>query len=266
MNEPRLGAAYRALRRRKNWRQRDVGAVAGVSQSVISRIEAGRVDQMTLATLQATARALDASLVSELRWRGGALDKLMDERHAGLIGATVEMLDRHGWSAEVEVSYSHYGERGSIDVLGWRSDAAALLVVEVKTELVSIEATLRKLDEKVRIAPIVIATPRAQSGPDSVMAPRRPLIVGRLLVLPDTSTSRRRIARHGQVLGVALPLRGGDIRSWIRRPAGPAAGVILIQEQPDMRGPHAKRGAATPHRVRSPEPRTTERAAIGVRR
>ena len=42
----------------------------------------------------------------------------------------VELLLSLGWQVLPEVSFSHYGDRGSIDVLAWRDDH--LLVIEVK--------------------------------------------------------------------------------------------------------------------------------------
>jgi transcriptional regulator with XRE-family HTH domain len=264
VNDPRIGASYRVLRRRKGWRQRDVGKAAGVSQSVVSRIEAGHIDQMTISTLRTVAGALDSMFVGEMRWKGGALERLLDERHSALVGATVATLTRYGWVSEVEVSYSHYGERGSIDIVAWHQQTATLLVVEVKTELISVEATLRKLDEKVRLAPIVRASEASgQGGP-----PRPPSAIGRLLVLPDTTTSRRHLARHEGVLGMALPLRGMDVRAWIRRPVGAASGVMLVPEGPGIREGNAKRGGATPHRIRRPATSTSDDAigAIDARR
>lgn len=126
-----------------------------------------------------------------------------------------------------------------------------MMVVEVKTELVSIEATIRKLDEKVRLAPTVVPWP--VDGPGSggrERMPRRPRSIGRLLVLPATTTSRRRVARHARVLDVAFPMRGEAIRGWLQRPTGPASGLILIEMAPDIRGADAKSGPATPHRIR----------------
>jgi hypothetical protein len=40
------------------------------------------------------------------------------------------------------VTFSIYGERGSIDLLAWHSETRTLLVVELKSELTSIEETL----------------------------------------------------------------------------------------------------------------------------
>ena len=43
-----------------------------------------------------------------------------------------ELLQSLGWQTRSEVSYSVYGERGSIDVLAWHAPSRTLLVVEVK--------------------------------------------------------------------------------------------------------------------------------------
>jgi Holliday junction resolvase-like predicted endonuclease len=70
-----------------------------------------------------------------------------------------------------------YGERGSIDLLAWHEATRTLLVVEVKTEVASIEATLRKHDEKVRLARRVAADRFGWQA----------TVTSRLLVLPRTS-------------------------------------------------------------------------------
>ncbi len=239
MNEVRVGAALRALRRRKRWRQRDLGVAAGVSQQFISKLESGRIADVPVRELQTVAAALDASVVLDLRWRGAALDRLLDERHAILVGSTVHMLDRLGWLTEVEATYSHFGERGSIDALAWHPPHRALLVVEVKSELVSVEATLRKLDEKVRLAPM-LARERWEGGPTAV---------ARLLVLPSTTTERRRVVRHAAVLDAALPLRFDDLRAWLRRPVGPANGILFVAF---TTGGGTKYGHTSGQRIRGP--------------
>ena len=103
---------------------------------------------MPVRRVAAIARALDADLVVSLRWRGGELDRLFDEGHASVLGHVAELLQAYGWITEPEVTYSVYGERGSIDLLAWHAPTRTLLVIEVKTELTSVEATLRKHDEK----------------------------------------------------------------------------------------------------------------------
>jgi transcriptional regulator with XRE-family HTH domain len=237
MNDPRLGMAYRALRRRKKWRRRDVGEAVGMSQQFISKVERGRIGDVSIDDLRAVASALGSPLALELRWQGGDLDRLLDERHVVLVGSTVAQLRGWGWLTDVEVTYSHFGERGSIDILAWHGPTRTLLVIEIKSELVSVEATLRKLDEKVRLAPKVAAERwegRAQA-------------VARMLVLPSTTTERRRVARHAPVLDAALPLRFEGLRAWLRRPAGPASGILCVA--PNTRS-GAKYGGTTADRVR----------------
>ena len=52
-----------------------------------------------------------------LRWHGEELDRLLDEAHARLVDEVVRRSTVLGWVVAVEVSFSRYGERGSIDVL-----------------------------------------------------------------------------------------------------------------------------------------------------
>ena len=94
-------------------------------------------------------------------------------------------------------------------------------MVEIKSELVSVEATVRKLDEKVRQTIYTLAETRFGE---------RPRAVARLLVLPGTTTERRRVARAEAVLGAALPARGTLLRRWLRRPAGPIRGILFVAD------------------------------------
>jgi transcriptional regulator with XRE-family HTH domain len=237
MNLVRLGLSIRALRRRLGWRQLDLARRARVSQQTISRIERGRTGS---ASLDATARvveALEADLDLVVRWRGGALERVLDERHATLSGIAANRLADAGWAMYPEVSYAVYGERGSIDLLGIDDVTRILLVVEVKTELLSIEATLRKHDEKCRLAPR-IAQARLAIGPGWRAAA--------VLVLPDTGASRRRVAAHAAVLDRVYPLRGRVAAGWLRDPARrPAAGpccsfllrilgVVVVRHRPPI--------------------------------
>jgi transcriptional regulator with XRE-family HTH domain len=113
MDPVRLGHSYRALRLRARWRQSDLGARAGVSASTISRIERGRLDVVSVATLRKVAEALDATLDIRLRWNGEGLDRLLDQAHAGLVEQVVQRLRAEGWATDVEVSFAIRGERGS---------------------------------------------------------------------------------------------------------------------------------------------------------
>src|SRR4029079_17838803 len=81
----------------------------------------------------------------------GDIDRVADEGHAALVGLVAALLEGLGWQVRPEVSFSVFGERGSIDLVAWHPTARILLVVEVKTSLNSVEETLRRHDLKVRL-------------------------------------------------------------------------------------------------------------------
>ena len=83
-----------------------------------------------------------------------------------------------------EVTFSEWGERGSIDVFAHNRELEAVVVGEAKSEWGSVEETLRALDTKTRLAN-KIATKTLGWNPRHVAT---------LLVFPEDSTARR-IAR-----------------------------------------------------------------------
>jgi transcriptional regulator with XRE-family HTH domain len=220
MDDHRIGRSLRVLRRRRNLRQVDVAIAAGASHSLVSDIEAGRLTGVTHGTLRRVFAAVDAGFEGTVLWRGPALDRMLDADHAQLVGLSAERLQRFRWEPiVVEASYSVYGERGSIDVFGGMADRRAVVVEEVKTSLVSLEGTLRKLDEKVRLVTERLCRERFGWDPRSV---------GRILVVPDDTTARRAVARQAATLDVALPARGTVVRQWLRDPEGNVAGILFV--------------------------------------
>ena len=123
MDLRKVGRAVRTLRMHRGWRQEDLGRAVGVSRSVVWRVERGRRPGITIDTLDAVAAALGASIDMVLRWEGEGLDRLLDEGHARLVDEVVRRLTALGWVVAVEVSFSRYGERGSIDVMAWHRSA-----------------------------------------------------------------------------------------------------------------------------------------------
>lgn len=165
--------------------QTELGARIGLSQQQISLIERGHLDVMPVRSVRAAFRGVGAIASWEIRWRGGAIDRLLDERHSAIVGALSTLLVGLGWEVIPELTYSEFGERGSIDLVAWHAATGTLLVIEVKTELTSVEQTCRKHDEKVRLAPKLV----------SERFGWRPRSVARLLVLPEHRTARRQVER-----------------------------------------------------------------------
>jgi transcriptional regulator with XRE-family HTH domain len=117
VDQVRIGRIGRALRHRLGWRQSDLGDRVGLSQGEISLFETGRLDPMPIRTVRRILGGLYAELVLAVRWRGGDLDRLLDAAHARLAEKFARLLADDGWQVMPEVSYSVFGERGSIDLL-----------------------------------------------------------------------------------------------------------------------------------------------------
>ena len=214
-----MGRVFRAVRRRARLTQRTVGARSGVSQQTVSTIELGQLDRVDLATLRRVGAALGIDVPFAPRWRGPELDRLLDAGHADLVESVVRQLPTASWLPELEWSFNRYGERGAVDVLAWHAGARALLIVEVKTRIVDLQDLLGRLDRKARIAPELLARDRGW----------RPEAIGRVVVLPEGSTSRDAIDRHRAIFDATLPGRNLDVRRWLREPHGGLRAVWFLR-------------------------------------
>lgn len=217
MRDLELGRLARALRRRRGWRQEDCAVRARVHRSTWSNLERGRLSQMALATLRRCLEVIEVTLDLAPRWRGTHLGRLLDEGHAQLEAAWKERLERWGWLVRVEVSYSYFGERGRVDLVAWYAPLRILLIIEVKTEIVDLQALLGGLDAKRRLG----TTIARQLG---LGVPAR--VVPILLVAAGT-TNRDRVNRFS-ALFADFALRGRAAVSWLRDPSADTAGGLLI--------------------------------------
>ena len=213
-----IGNTFRAIRIDMRLRQTDLAARAGVSQQTVSRLECGRFGGLSLDAYCRIAEVLDADIRLAPSWRGAKLDRLIDRRHALLQNEVVRLLGTWGWQVGAETSFNHFGDRGSVDVLAWRADDRALLIVEIKTEIANLEETLRVLDMKTRVVPGVVY--RAGDW--------RPSIVGTVLVLPDATAHRALVARHSALVAAALPARTSAVRHWLAVPSGHIRGIWFL--------------------------------------
>lgn len=235
----RLGRALRALRIRAGLRQVDLARLAGISDSTISRVELGDIDGVAVSTLMAVFEAVGARVEIRPLWHGAAMDRLLDEGHANLSALVLDMLRRRGWETELEVSFSHYGDRGSIDILAWHATSGTLLVIEIKTEIGSVEGLLRPLDVKVRLA-ARLATERFGW---------RCARVARLVVVPESETVRRQVRRHAKVFESALPDGSRGVRRWLRSPDRVLRGLWFLSDPRQggvVRNPSAVRRVSRP--------------------
>jgi transcriptional regulator with XRE-family HTH domain len=208
MDDQRTGRIFREVRIKRGWRQIDVAVAAKTTQSVISDLERGRLEQVSLTTLRRIGRALDIRVGVQAWWRGGEVDRLLDRGHASLVEHVVRRLTALGWEPSVEFGFNHFGDRGSVDVVAWHAADRILLVIEVKTRIGDVQELLATFGRKVRIVPVAVEQQRGW----------KPGSVARMLVLPDSRSNRSVVDAHAASFDAVWPDRTAAMWRWIRRP------------------------------------------------
>ena len=218
MEDARVGHALRLVRRRRGWTQRALAARVGSSQGLISMIERGHMDTVSLRILRRVAAALDIRIDLTPRWRAGDLDRLLNARHSELHELVARWFAEElpDWVLAPEVSFSIYGERGVIDILAWHERTGSLLVIELKTAIADVNELLGTMDRKKRLA-AQVASERGWN----------PKWVSTWLIVADTRTNRRRLDAHMAVIRNAFPSGTWAMRRWLRRPRETLAAVTV---------------------------------------
>jgi transcriptional regulator with XRE-family HTH domain len=218
MEDGRFGAAIRAVRRKRRWRQRDLAARVGVSAATISRLERGHLDTLSLGIVRHVAAELDVRVDLLARWRAGDLDRLINAGHSALHDSVAAWFKEAfpAWELAPEVSFNVYGERGVVDIVAWHPGRRALLIIELKTDIADVNELVGTFDRKRRLAREIVKergwVPTTVSG-WVIVAPGR--------------TNRARIAAHGAMLRAAFPFDGRSIRAWLASPTQAIAALSV---------------------------------------
>lgn len=236
MDDQQVGIGIRTVRVRRRKRQVDIAGEVDISASTVSRIERGHLDRVAVGTLRRVCAHLELRVEIRLRSRGGDLDRMVSARHAKLVESIIAELRRDSpeWEVLPEVSFSIWGERGVIDILAWHPGRRALLVIEVKTEIVDVGEMLGTFDRKRRLAREIAL----ERGWD-------PLTVSAWLIVAEGRTNERRIADHRTTLRAAYPDDGRRVHGWLADPDGPLAALSMWHSEVGGAG-----GAAPVRRVR----------------
>jgi transcriptional regulator with XRE-family HTH domain len=232
MDDLRLGACCRAFRRRLGWRQSDLAARVGVHQTTISRIERGVLAGVDVGLLRRAFAALGARFEPDIWFRGGDRDKLLDEEHAEIGETVTPVYAGFGFENLPEVTFQHFGDRGSIDLLSLFPARRVVVVNEIKSDIHSVEETLRRHDVKVRAAARIV---EERFG-------WRPRIVARVLIVPENMTARRHIDAHRALFDARYPKRSRDLLQWLRDPEGPMAAIWFLSRKRPAHVRRVRRG------------------------
>src|SRR3954469_16462642 len=104
MDFVRVGLSVRALRRRRQWTQTELGRRARCSRSEVSRIE--RAQSKDIDRLERVLAVFGARLSVKVLWQGEELDRMLDRDHATLVESMVALLAMAGWVTVPEATFS----------------------------------------------------------------------------------------------------------------------------------------------------------------
>jgi transcriptional regulator with XRE-family HTH domain len=232
VRDAQIGRMLRALRHRRGWRQADLAARAGIARSVISDMEAGNLGGHALEALRMVVAVCGGAVLVDVRVPGGDASRLLDADHARVQSAWAERLRRHGWHVSVEVTFNHYGDRGSIDILAWHPGERVLVVAEVKTVIVDAQELLASIDRKTRVA-VVLARRHGW----------RPAAIVPALLVREGASARRRIGEHAPLFA-RFNLAGRAAQAWLRRPSvlpSVPSGIVCFTNLSDARSGDRRR-------------------------
>ena len=202
-----LGRGIRETRRALGWTQDRLARQAGISSSMVCRIERGTVN----CSLDAASRVCDALGIRVAVRLDGPLiagdHRQRDPVHARCSGYVRRKLATEGWTVAGEVEIISGRSHGWIDLLAWHSSSGTALVVEVKTELRDIGQIERTIGWYER---------------EAWAAARRlgwhPSRVASILVILMTDAVEDRIQANAGILAAAFGVRGSALADRIADP------------------------------------------------
>lgn len=186
--------------------QTDLAGLAGLSQQEVSKAERGRLD----VSLEARCR-LAAACGHELGWRlyPVATVRLRDSGQLTLAQAIVA-LAHPSWRSRLEVPVAAGDPRAADLVL---TGATEIIHIEIERALVDFQAQLRAAQVK-----------------RELLAARDQRPIRLVIAIPDTATSRARLAPFAQLIGQTMPVSSRGIASALRsgEPLG-GDGILFVR-------------------------------------
>jgi hypothetical protein len=173
---------------------------------------------MTLDMIRRVSAALDVRVDLVPRWRAGDLDRLLNAKHSQLHELVARWFtdELPAWVLAPEVSYAIYAERGVVDIVAWHPGRRAILVIELKTDIVDVNQLIGKVGEKARLIRQIVR----ERGWD-------PLTVSSWVIVAAGRTNRARLAAHRSVLRAAFPADGRAVRAWLADPIGSISAMSM---------------------------------------
>lgn len=214
-----VGDQLADLRAERELSLRAVGRGVGIDPSVLARAEAGDAN-LTLDSLAALASALGTE--ASLRLYPATGPRLRDHLQVRLIETL--LADAHPrWRPRLEVAV-YRPVRGVSDLVLTEPRTAEVVCGEAHSEIRRAERQLRWAGEKADALPSASGWPWMDGEP----------VVGRLLLLRSSPTTRALVADTPALFRAAYPGRTADAIAAITGPAGTFPGAVIAWV--DVRG------------------------------
>jgi transcriptional regulator with XRE-family HTH domain len=197
----REGAKVRAARRRRRWRQIDLGARIGLSQSAISAMERGQGGTLSVETWQLAALAL--GIPFDVQLRRDSQEEPADAGHLAIQELALRLGRTVGYARTFELATRSSDPARSTDV-GLRDDRHRRLVrIECVNTFGDIGAAVRSSDRK-----------DAEAGAYAIaIGHGQPYAVHTCWIVRATRRNRELLARYPEIFAARFP---GSSLAWVR--------------------------------------------------
>ncbi len=207
----RLGVALRDARRSSRMTQAEAAVRAGVSQTLVSRLELGHGHESSLETWACVAAAVGEQLVGFLEVAPGAMPP-RDIEHLRRQSALIETAAAGGWTSIPEFAIDRGAIRSrSIDVALIRATSREAVAAEIWDWFEDVGASLRGLDAKVEMLGARLADVSGEAE-ESAEAGRAWRVEG-LFVVRDTRRNRSIVAELRPLFAARFT---GSSNAWLR--------------------------------------------------
>ncbi len=221
----RIGILLREARLLIGCSQAELADRAATSQSRISRIELGQVEDLDVGVACRLLRAVGARgsiTFDDLALQDRRLQR--DPVHAWILAVVARRLRAAGWQVATEVPIGGVPSRGWIDLVAFRTSDRAGLLSEVKGDLPDIGGMQRQVSFYQRAA-------------RQAMAERgwRPGAIATLVVALDSRPVHAALRTSADALVTAFPGSPAAMHAWLAGGGGPAPPDTIALVDPASR-------------------------------
>jgi transcriptional regulator with XRE-family HTH domain len=230
-----IGSELRRQREDAGVSQARLARAAGISPSLLSRIEAG-LTEPSIHVLAAVAAALGGRL--RIRAEAGTGSPLRDRIQARMIETLIRSAHPR-WRRFLEVPLNR-PVRGVIDAVVHDPAEPTIVAIKAHSEIRRLEAQIRWANET---AQALLDTELARVAS---AASGRPVVVSTLLLLRSTQATRDLSRQFAETLHVAYPARASEVHGALTDGGHwPGSGILWM----DVRGDAARLLNAPPRGV-----------------